>query len=282
MKARKVSRSTAGNIVIFICLALAGAFVALPLYYSLISAFKPIGELFLFPPRFIVYHPTLDNFTGIVRLQSQSLVPFERYIINSVLVAGVSTGGYIMVAAMAGYAMSKLKVPFKKVIYTVIVFAILFRPEVTALPQYMLMAKMGMLDTYLALILPLMSTSFGVFLMMQFTESVPDDILEAARIDGAGEKYAFFRIVLPMLRPAMLTLTIFTFISSWNVTGAQFTYSENMKLLPAMLQQISTGGVIRTGIMAAVSVLLMLPAIILFLICQGSVVETMAHSGIKD
>ena len=252
------------------------------MYYSVINAFKPISELFLFPPRFVVYHPTLQNFAEILRVQSQSLIPVERYVFNSVFVTAASTGGYILLASMAGYAMAKLRFPGKTIINRVIVFAILFRPEVTALPQYMLMAKTGMLDTFWALILPLMSTPFGVFLMGQFISAIPDDVLEAARIDGAGEKYSFFKIVLPMMRPAWMTLMILTFISSWNVTGAQFTYSESMKMLPTMMQQINTGGIIRTGVTAAVSVLLMLPPIVIFLFCENSVVETMAYSGIKS
>ncbi len=281
MKSEKLNRSVFGNITAMLFLLIFGVFVALPMYYSVINAFKPVSELFLFPPRFVVYHPTLENFKNIIKVQSQSLIPTERYVFNSILVTVCSTAGYILLASMAGYAMAKISFPGKKAVNTVIVFAILFRPEVTSLPQYILMAKVGILDTFWALILPLMGTSFGVFLMAQFMEAIPDEILEAARIDGAGEKYLFFKIVLPSVRPAWLTLMIFTFISGWASTGAQFTYSESMKLLPTMMQQINTGGIIRSGVTAAVSVLLMLPPVILFLICENSVVETMAHSGIK-
>ena len=282
MREKTINRSRGGNFIAFLFLAVFGVFIALPMYYSIINAFKPISELFLFPPRFVVYHPTLENFAEILRVQSQSLVAVERYVFNSVFVAVVSTGGYILLASMAGYAMAKMSFPGKTVINRIIVFAILFRPEVTALPQYMLMAKTGMLDTFWALILPTMSTSFGVFLMSQFISAIPDDVLEAARMDGAGEKYAFFKIVFPMMRPAWMTLMILTFISSWNVTGAQFTYSESMKMLPTMMQQINTGGIIRTGVTAAVSVLLMLPPIVIFLFCENAVVETTAYSGIKS
>lgn len=276
------ARSRAGNLTAFLFLLVLGGFIALPLYYTAINAFKPINELFLFPPRFVVHNPTIENFREIVRVQSQSLVPVERYIFNSVFITAVATVGYTLIASMAGYTMAKLWFPARNIINTFIILAILFRPEVTALPQYMIMAKMGILDTYLALILPLMSTSFGVFLMTQFTQTIPNDMLEAARIDGAGEKFTYFRIVLPMVRPAWLTLMIFTFISSWNVSGGQFTYSETMKTLPVMMQQINTGGIARAGVTAAVSVLLMIPPIIIFVLCQNSVIETMASSGIKD
>ncbi len=281
MKAGSRSRSRIGNIISLVFLLLIGTFIMLPIYYSVINAFKPVSELFLFPPRFIVYRPTLQNFLSILRVQSQSLVPMERYVFNSVFLTVVSTAGYVLIAMMAAYPLAKHKFPGKAIVQKVVIFAILFRPEVTALPQYMLMAKMNILDTFFALVLPLMSGSFGVFLMAQFISSVPDDILEAAKIDGAGGKSIFFRIIAPSVRPAWLTLIIFTFIAGWATSGGQFTYSEPMKLLPTMLAQINSGGIIRAGVSAAVSVLIMLPPIIVFLFCQSSVIETMAHSGIK-
>lgn len=279
---KPINRSRTGNLSAFFFLLLFGVFIAIPIYYSVINAFKPVSELFLFPPRFVVYHPTMDNFSGIAQMYAQSDVPMERYLFNSVFVTFVTTTGYVLIATMAAFPLAKNRFPGKRVINKIVVFAILFRPEVTALPQYILMAKMGMLDTYLALILPALGTSFGVFLMEQFIGSLPDDILEAARIDGAGEKRAFFSIVLPAVKPALLTLVIFTFISSWNTAGTQFTYSESMKLLPTVMQQIGSGGIIRAGITAAVGVLLMIPPILIFLLCQNSVMETMAYSGIKS
>lgn len=279
---KPINRSRTGNLSAFLFLLLFGVFIAIPIYYSVINAFKPVSELFLFPPRFVVYHPTMDNFSGIARMYAQSDVPMERYLFNSIFVTFVTTTGYVLIATMAAFPLAKNRFPGKRVINKIVVFAILFRPEVTALPQYILMAKMGMLDTYLALILPALGTSFGVFLMEQFIGSLPDDILEAAQIDGAGEKRAFFSIVIPSVKPALLTLVIFTFISSWNTAGTQFTYSESMKLLPTVMQQIGSGGIIRAGTTAAVGVLLMIPPILIFLLCQNSVMETMAYSGIKS
>lgn len=281
MKAGNRSRSRVGNAISLIFLLSIGVFIMLPVYYSIINAFKPVSELFLFPPRFVVYRPTLQNFLSIVRVQSQSLVPLERYIFNSVFLTVTSTALYVLLATMAAYPLAKHSFPGKAAVQKVVIFAILFRPEVTALPQYMLMAKMNILDTFFALLFPLLSGSFGVFLMTQFISGVPDEILEAAKIDGAGGKSIFFRIVAPSVRPAWLTLIIFTFIGGWGTSGGQFTYSESMKLLPTMLAQINSGGIIRAGVSAAVSVLIMIPPIVVFLFCQSSVIETMAHSGIK-
>ncbi len=277
-----ISRSIYGNIISGLFLVLMGAFVAFPLYYNIINAFKPVSELFLFPPRFVVYHPTFENFINIVRVQAGSLVPIERYIFNTVFTSVISTGLYMLVASMAAYPLAKKKFPGKSIIYYFIVFAIMFSGEVTTLPRYIMMAKLGMLDSFLALILPTMAGSFGVFLMMQFMSTVPDEILEAARIDGAGEKYIFFRIVFPSVKPATLTLLILTFITAWANSGSTYIYSEELKMLPTIVAQINSGGIMRAGVAAATSVVLMIPPIAVFLMCQGSVMETMAHSGIKD
>ena len=281
MSSKRVTRSKYGNAISFFFLALMGVFIALPIYYSIINAFKPVSELFLFPPRFVVYHPTFENFKNIIRLQSQSTIAVERYIFNSVTVTVIATAGYILIASLAAYPMAKKEFPGKKIISVVIVFAILFSADVTELPRYMMMSKFGMLDTYWAILLPAMAGSFGVFLMIQFMSGIPNDILEASNIDGSNEIQTFFYIIMPSVKPALFTLTIFTFIATWPLSGSQFTYSESLKMLPTMLAQLNSGGISRTGVAAAGTVVMMLPSIIVFLICQGSVIETMTYSGIK-
>ena len=278
----KLSRSRLGNLVVLVLLAAMGVFTAIPFLFSIVQSIKPVDELFVYPPRLTVSRPTLDNFAVLFNLTSSTWVPVSRYLFNSLLLTVCGTVGNVVVCSMAAYPLAKLKFHGRKLLFNLVVVSLLFTYEVTFIPNYVILSKLQMLDTFWALILPLMSTSFGVFLMGQFISAIPDDVLEAARIDGAGEKYSFFKIVLPMMRPAWMTLMILTFISSWNVTGAQFTYSESMKMLPTMMQQINTGGIIRTGVTAAVSVLLMLPPIVIFLFCENSVVETMAYSGIKS
>ena len=278
---KRVSRSTFGNIMVVVFLLFLGVMMILPLYYMIISSLKPINELFYFPPKFYVIKPTLSNFVSLIKLQAQSEVPFERYLFNSVFVTIVSTGGYVLIASMAAYALEKQKFPLRKVIIQGVVIAILFRPEVMSVPQYIIMSELRIIDTYWALILPAMAGSFGVFLLQQFLQTIPNEMIEAARIDGASEISIFFRIVMPMLKPAWMTVVIFTFISTWNITGTQFIYSENMKMLPAMLSSLSSAGIARAGVAAAVGVILMLPPIVIFLFSENSIVETMAHSGMK-
>jgi len=281
LKAKRVSRSMWGNFLVALFLVLLGVFTFLPIYYSVINSLKPLNELFLFPPRFFVAHPTMDNFKNLIKIQAQSIVPVERYILNSVLVSAVTTGGYVLVASMAAYPMAKHKFPLKQAILSLVVTAILFRPEVANVPQYVIMAKLGIVDTYFALVFPIMATSFGVFLMQQFMTAIPDEIIESCRLDGAKEIKLFFKLILPMVKPAWLTLTIFTFTAVWNATGEQFIYSEKLKLLPAMLSQLSGAGIGRAGVASAVAVVLLIPPVVIFLFSQNSVIETMAHSGLK-
>lgn len=280
-KQKRVSRSTGGNVAVIVTLVLFGIIMVLPIYYMVISSLKPVSELFYFPPKFYVVKPTLNNFISLIKLQAQSDVPFERYLFNSVLVTLVTTVGYVFLASMAAYALSKHNFPLKNTIKQSVVLAILFRPEVTAIPLYIIMAKTGMIDTYWALILPAMAGSFGVFLLQQFLDSVPNEMIEAARIDGANEFMIYWKLIMPMLKPAVMTVVIFTFISIWNTAGTQLIYSEDMKMLPAMLSSLSAAGITRTGVAAAVGVLMMIPPVVIFLFSENSIVETMAHSGLK-
>ncbi len=282
MSKQRLNRSLGGNIAVALLLLIMGAFTALPIYFSVINAFKPLSELYLFPPRFIVYNPTINNFIDIISLQSQSTMPSERYIFNTVFVSLSSTFIYVVLASMAAYPLAKHKFPLKKAIHKLIVFAILFSTQVTSLPQYILMAKTGIINTYMALIFPAIGGSFGVFLVMQFVGSFPDDVIEAARIDGCREIGVFFRIVFPSIKPAWVTLAILTFISQWNIEGGQFIFDESLKTLPTMMNQMTSAGIDRAGVSAAVSVILMLPPMLAFVFSQSKVVETMAYSGIKE
>jgi len=281
-KKNRVSRSAAGNVGVFAVLMLVGTVIALPLIYTAVTAFKPINELFLFPPRFFVKRPTMDNFSVMMSVARESWVPFERYLFNSVFVAGCGTAVYIFIASLAAYPLAKHPFPGRGVYSKIIVWAILFRPEVTGVCVYIILAKLGMINTYGALILPAVASSFGVFLMRQFIVGFPDTVLEAARIDGAGELKIYWSIVMPSVKPAWVTLIIFTFQGFWNTTGMNFIYNEKLKMLPAILSQIVTAGIGRAGAGAAVALFLMIPPIVIFIVSQSSVLETMAHSGIKE
>ena len=277
----RITRSLTANVAIFFFLGLMGLFTAIPLLYAILNSFKPINEIFLYPPRFFVQNPTLLNYQQLIKLGQDMLVPFERYVFNSLFVSVVTTVVYLIIASMAGFALAKFKFFGGVIIFQVVVFAILFRPEVTAIPQYNILSSLNMIDTYWALIFPALSGSFGVFLMRQFMSAIPDEILEAAQIDGADEFKTFRKIVMPMVKPAWLTLSVFTFQGIWNATGIQYIYTENMKMLPTALAQVSTAGIARAGVASAIAVFLMIPPIVLFIVSQNSIMETMSHSGLK-
>ena len=282
-KTVRLSRSKAGDIGVFIFLLLICTFMILPMLYSVIQAFKPLDELFLYPPRFFVRNPTTQNFSDVFYLTESLEVPFLRYVFNSVFITVAGTAIYIILASAAGYALGKGTFKGKSALSALVVWALLFRPEVTAIPQYVIVSKLGMVNTYWALILPALASTMGVFLIRQFVVvAIPDATLEAARIDGASEYRIFFKIVMPGIKPALMTAIIFTFQSLWNsASGTQFIFSEKLKGLPNVLSTIVAGGIARAGAASAVSVILMIPPIIVFLISQSSVMETMTHSGLK-
>ena len=280
-KRTSLSRSTGGTVAIFTFLIIMGAFMLLPLIYVIVTAFKPLDEILAYPPKFFVRHPTLSNSPDLIEITQETWIPFERSLFNSLALAFLGTVIYIVVASMAAFPLAKSRERFISVYYQIVVLAILFRPEVTSVPLYILMVKAHIIDNYWALILPAMSGSFGVFLLQQFLDNVPNEMIEAARIDGASEFVIYRKLIMPMLKPAWMTVVIFTFISIWNTTAAQFIYSEDMKMLPAMLSSLSTAGITRAGVAAAVGVLMMFPSVVIFLLSQNSIVETMAHSGLK-
>lgn len=278
----RAARSLVGNTANFIFLCLFAAVMVLPMVYTISNAFKPLDELFVFPPRFFVRNPTINNFKGISALFTESMVPFSRYVSNTLLITAIGTVGSIFIASAAGYILEKKKFPGKNFVFKIIVTALLFTGPVTAIPNFLIMSKLGIIDTFFLILLPVFGSSFNVFLMKQFMVNVPDTILEAARIDGAGEQRIFWRIVMPSVKAAWMTLIIFSFQNLWGQTGGSTIYSESLKTLPYALSQAVSAGISRTGESAAISMLMMIVPIAVFVITQSNVMETMMSSGIKE
>ena len=278
----RLSRSAGGTAAIFLFLIVIGVFMALPIVYSLVQSIKPMEEIFAYPPKFFVKNPTFDNYIQVYQLCQNLWVPLSRYVFNSLFISVLGTVVYVFIASATAFPLSKHKFPGKAVITAVIFWALLFRSEVTGVAQYIIISGLGMIDTYWSMLLPPLAGTFGVFLMMQFMESaIPDSVLEAARIDGASEYRIFYGIAMPAVKPAWLTLVIFTFQSFWNATGVSYIYDESLKTLPSVLGNIASGGIARTGATSAVAVILLVPPIVIFIISQSSMTETMAHTGLK-
>ena len=278
----RLSRSRLGNLVVLLLLTVMGIFTAIPFLFSIVQSLKPMDELFVFPPRLTVSRPTLDNFAVLFNLTSTTWVPVTRYIFNSLLMTICGTAGNVIVCSMAAYPLAKLKFHGRNFLFNLVVVSLLFTYEVTFIPNYVILSGLHMLDTYWALLLPAVATPMGLFLMKQFMEQIPDAVLESARVDGAGTLTIYGRIVMPQVKPAWLTLIIFSFQALWNREGLEFIFSEELKMFPTILKQVAASGVSRAGAAAAAAVVLMIPPIVVFLLSQSNVIETMANSGIKE
>lgn len=275
-------RSRPGRIINVIFLLCIAAFMAIPLLYVASSAFKPLDELFYYPPRFFVRNPTFQNFIDLFNLMDSSWVPFTRYVFNSVFITAAGTAGHIIIVSMGAFALAKMKSKIGDIIFKLVILTLMFSTVVTAIPNYLIMSKLHMINTYSALILPALASPLGLFLMKQFMEGIPDSLLESARIDGATNIKTLFAIVMPIVKPAWLTLIIFSFQNLWNSTGGTFIYSERMKPLPYAFNQIMLGGIARVGTASAVALILMIVPLSAFVLTQSNILQTMASSGIKE
>jgi len=279
---KPVKRSIGGNIVLILVLLIMGGFSALPFVYSILQSLKPLDELFVFPPRFFVVRPTWENYYLLWTNVQETWVPFTRYLFNSVFVSVTATTLHVLLSSMAAFPLAKSEFPGRKAISKLIVLSLLFTGGVTAIPQFVLMARTGFMNSYWSIILPAASGSMGLYLMQQFMTQLPTAMVEAAKVDGAGMFRILWKIVMPSVRPAWLTLIIFTFQGIWNSTGGSFITDETLKTLPTLLSQVTSSGISQVGTAAAASVIMMIPPILVYVLTQSSVIETMAQSGIKE
>ena len=279
---RRAGRKLGGTVAIFIFLSVLGIFMLFPIYLAVIMSIKPVEELFIFPPKLYAMEPTLDNFSDMFAAIRQNRVPFSRYVFNSVAVTVSVTVLQCVFASMAAFVLAKCKFPGSRIINSIIVISLLYQSNVIYIMQYIVMAKLHLIDNPLALILPSVASPLGLFLMRQSISKVPDSMIEAAKVDGAGLFRICWQVVMPNQKPALMTLMIFAFQSAWNIQTGALIFSEQYKTLTTAAAQVATSGMARAGVSAAVSVFILIPPIVVFMLAQSKVIETMAHSGIKD
>ncbi len=278
-----LNRSVGGDVGITIVLTIFGLFMFLPMYYTIIQSLKPMDEIFYFPPRFYVVHPTMENFKSLFNLMSDSWVPFSRYIFNTVLISVGGTFGNLVLSSLSAYALAKIDFPGNKFFFALIQKSLMFSATVTGLVNFITLSWLGWIDTYLAIIIPAFASTLGLYLMKQFMETnVTTEVLESARLDGASELRTFWSIAMPMVKPAWLTLIIYSFQGLWNAGQTNLIYSEQLKTLNYAISQITAGGVARTGASAASTVVMMAVPILVFVVSQSNIIETMGSSGMKD
>ena len=278
-----LARSRGGDAGITFILVIFGIFMFLPMYYVVIQSLKPLDELWMFPPRFYVARPTFDNFKDLFTLMSGSLVPFSRYIFNTVFTSVAGVIGNLFFSSLAAYSFAKIKFPGGRSMFKLVRTSLMFHKTVTAVTCFILMSALSIIDTYWAIIIPAWGSTLGLYLMKQFMETnVTDAVLESSRLDGASELKTFWVIAMPMVKPGWLTLIVYSFQDLWNAGASIYIHSEQLKSLNYAIQQITAGGIKRAGASAAATVIMMLVPISVFVITQSNIIETMGSSGMKD
>ena len=278
---KRLSRSWQGDFFIGILLIGFGLFSAYPLVFTIANAFKPLDEIFLFPPQLFPRNFTFENFTDLFNLIGNTRIPISRYFYNTIFITVFGVAGHVLFGALAAYPLAKQKFPGKAFINQLIVYSLMFSGLVTMVPNYLVISWLGLIDTPFSIIITSWGFTLGLFLMRQFMVTIPTELLEAARMDGAGEYRIFFKVVMPLVKPAWLTVIILLFQQLWSTDGGAFIFTENLKPLSFALQQIVAGGIARTGASAAVALLMLIVPITVFIISQTKIIDTMAHSGIK-
>ncbi len=250
-----------------------------PFIWMALASVKPEAEIRSVPPTWLPEAATLDNFRELF-----TRLDFPQYFFNSTLVAVLITAGNLVFCSLLGYALAKLSFPGRKALFLVVLGMLMVPGMVTFVPQFVLVSNMGLANSYAGLVLPFLAGPFGVFLMRQFLMSIPDDLIEAARVDGAGEWRIFWRIVLPLCRPALATLGILTFLGAWNsfLWPLVVATTEDKYTLPVALALYSVGPN-RTdfGLLLAGAVGVVLPVLIVFLILQRHFLRGIATTGLK-
>jgi len=278
-----LARSRGGDAGITFVLVLLGVFMFIPMYYVVIQSLKPLDELWMFPPRFYVSNPTGKNFKDLFTLMSGNLVPFSRYIFNTIFTSVAGTLGHLFLASLAAYAMSRIKFPGGRGMFKLVRTSLMFHATVTSVTSFILMSALNIVDTYWAIIIPAWGSTLGLYLMKQFMDTnVTGAVLESARLDGANELKIFWTIAMPMVKPAWLTLIIYSFQGLWNQGASIYIHSEQLKSLNYAIGQITAGGIKRAGASAAATVIMMLVPIFVFILTQSNIIETMGSSGMKD
>ena len=278
-----LTRSAGGDAGIAIFLTIFGIFMFIPMYYAIIQSLKPLDELWNYPPKFYVVNPTLSNFSDMFKSMTSSWVPFSRYIFNTVFISVVGTFGNLVFGSLAAYAVSKIKFPGRGILFAGVKYSLMFTATVTSIVNFMTMSKLGLVDTYWAIIIPAWGATLGMFLMRQFMVSgISAAVLESARLDGSSELRTYWTIAMPMVKPAWLTLIVYSFKDLWNTGSSIYIQSEQLKTFNYAISQVVSGGIARAGVGAAAAIVMLIVPVIVFVISQSRIVETMSTSGMKD
>ena len=274
------------QIKFYLILVPMAVFMILPVVYTFSQALKPIDELIQFPPRFLVQKPTLNNFRELFRAASSTGVPMGRYLFNSILVTVGALGANLLITTATAYALSKKNFKLKNTLFRMNQTALMFVAVAVAIPRYLIIDGLGLTDSMWVHIIPYLAMPVGLFLVKQFIDQVPDELIEAAKIDGANDWHIITKIIIPLIKPALATVAIITFQMIWNnqesssiyiITETKKTFAFYITTLTAN-QAVSIAGL---GMSAAATLIMFIPNLLIFIIMQSNVMDTMSHSGIK-
>lgn len=260
--------------------------MGLPILFIFVNAFKPLDELFAYPPRFFVRNPTFDNFSNLFALTGSSNIPVTRYLFNSIIITVITVIVSVLSSVAAGFALSKKRFKIRNTLFHINTIALMFVSVSVSIPRYFVIVYSGLYNNFLVNILPLLCMPVGLFLIKQFIDQIPDSLIEAAVIDGAGDFTIMRRIIIPMAKPAISTVAILAFQSAWNASEASSLYitDESLKSFAFFMSTLSStagNSVAGKGIGAASALIMFLPNLIVFIVLQSRVMNTMAHSGMK-
>lgn len=278
-------RFTRDQIKFYIIIVPIAFFMALPIVYLFVSAFKPLDELLEFPPKFFVRNPTFQNFIDLFQRSGTTGLPIYRYLINSIIVTLAVTFLSVLFSSMAGYILSKKQFKVKKALFEINTLSMMFVSCAVIIPRFLIISNIGIINTLWAHILPLLAIPVGLFLVKQFIDEVPNDLIEAAKLDGAGDFYIYTKIILPLIKPALVTVAILAFQTAWNNTETSNLYvnQEEYQTFAYYLSTLTnaSNSISGAGVSAAAALIIFLPNLIIFIFLQSKVMDTMSHSGIK-
>lgn len=275
-----LNRSKGGDAGITFLLIILGVFMFIPMWYLLITALKPLGERNITPPNLYVIKPTMQNFIDLFSNINSTWVPISRYFFNTVIISVGATFGCLVLGSLTAYSLSKIKFPGRNGIFKVIQYSLMISSTISGITNFFIFVWLDWLNTYWISIVPVWASTLGLYLMKQFIDSgVSDEMIEAARIDGAGELRIYWQIVMPLVKPAWLTLLVTTFQSVWNAGASTYVWDESLKTFNSAIANISTTSV---GASSAGSIVMLSVPVIIFIVNQAKIVETMGTSGMKD
>ena len=281
-KYNRINRSFGGDLFLTLVLVIGGVFMVFPMIYAISNSLKPMSEIWLFPPNLIVKNPTFKNYTDLFNIMSNSLVPFSKYLFNTILITVIGTACNVFSASMCAYPLSKRQFRGKKTIFDISTLSLMFTATAGSISTYIIMTTLGWIDTYWSILVPTLGSSFALYLIKNFIDTFPDTVIEAARIDGAGEFRIYWKILMPAIKPGWLTLIVYAVQGFWNTGASIFIYREELKTRAYALSQIAAAGFARAGVSMAISVVMMLVPVLTFVVTQSNIIETMATSGMKD